>query len=432
MRILIIGSGGREHALAWKLSQSPAVSQIYVTPGNGGTSAWINAGIDAADIDGLMKYIREKRIDFVVPGGETSLVHGIADACRGVGVPCFGPDSYAAQLEGSKIFAKEVMIEAGVPTARYQVFTEFSQAAKSVKKAGVPVVIKADGLAAGKGVVVAANSAEAVEALDSMMCKKSLGGAAARVLVEETLQGEEVSLLAFCDGEKAVPLSSAQDHKRAFDGDTGPNTGGMGAYSPAPLLPDDKAAEVCEQVITPVLRVMQKRGHPFKGILYAGLMYTPNGPMVLEYNVRFGDPECQPLLMRLESDLLKIMQACVAGDLGSVDITFSPKHALCVVVAASGYPGAYSKGNPIYGIAEAEAASNGNVMVFHAGTRNDNGQTVSNGGRVLGVTGLGADLAEAQKNAYAAADAIKMPNSFFRRDIGAKGLNHCWACSGKK
>lgn len=432
MRILIVGSGGREHALAWKLAQSPRVTEIHVAPGNGGTQRWTNVNISAEDINALSRYVKEKKIDFVVPGGETSLVLGISDVCEGLGVPCFGPDTYAARLEGSKIFAKEIMQESGVPTAGYSVHGDYASAAAAVKKRGAPIVVKADGLAAGKGVVVAMTEEEALAALDGMMRKGVLGENAARqVLLEDALVGEEVSLLAFCDGERAVPLSSAQDHKRAFDGDTGPNTGGMGAYSPAPLLPDSEARAACDLTITPILKTLKAKGHPFRGILYAGLMYTDKGPMVLEYNVRFGDPECQPLLMRLEGDLMDVMQACVEGRLDSVDLTFKPDHAVCVVLASEGYPGFYQKSVPINGIAEAEATAPGNLVVFQAGTAEVNGKIVSSGGRVLGVTALGKDLAEAQKRAYEGMAQIRMEKSFFRRDIAAKGLNRCWACSGK-
>lgn len=432
MRILIVGSGGREHALAWKLSQSPRVSEIHVAPGNGGTQRWINAAIGADNVDALVRYAQDKNIDFVVPGGEASLVPGITDACAARGIPCFGPDTFAARLEGSKIFAKEIMRESGVPTAAYTVHDDYESAVAEVKRRGAPIVVKADGLAAGKGVVVAATVEEAVEALDAMMRKGSLGGdAARRVLLEDALCGEEVSLLAFCDGERAVPLSSAQDHKRAFDGDTGPNTGGMGAYSPAPLLPDSEAKATCDLVIAPILQTLKAKGHPFKGILYAGLMYAERGPMVLEYNVRFGDPECQPLLMRLQGDLMDVMQACVEGRLNCVDLEFRPEHAICVVLAARGYPGAYPKGMPISGLDAAEAVAPGLVKVFQAGTADQDGQLVSSGGRVLGVTALGRDLAEAQKRAYEAVGHIRMADSFFRRDIGAKGLSRCWACSGR-
>ena len=430
MRILIVGSGGREHALAWKLDQSPEVEEIHIAPGNGGTARWKNVNISADNISALVQYAKDNGIGFVVPGGETSLVLGLVDACKAAGLPCFGPDTYAAQLEGSKIFAKEIMREAGVPTADYSVHSNYDTAVDVVMKRKGPIVVKADGLAAGKGVVVASNAEEAVEALDSMMLQGSLGDSAARqVLLEDTLEGEEVSLLAFCDGEKAVPMSSAQDHKRAYDGDTGPNTGGMGAYSPAPLLPDAQARAACDMVITPILQILKKKGHPFKGILYAGLMYTKNGPMVLEYNVRFGDPECQPLLMRLDGDLLKIMQACVDGRLENVEVKFKPENAICIVVAAEGYPGLYQKGMEISGLKNAESVAPGKVVVFQAGTSAVNGKALSCGGRVLGVTALGDDLAGAQKRAYEATGKIRMQHSFFRRDIGAKGLDHCWACS---
>lgn len=433
MRILIIGSGGREHALAWKLDQSPEVEEIHIAPGNGGTSRWKNVNISADNISGLVKYAQDNGIGFVVPGGETSLVLGITDACKAAGLPCFGPDTYAAQLEGSKVFAKEVMREAGVPTADYSVHSNYDSAVDVVIKRKGPIVVKADGLAAGKGVVVAASAEEAVQALDSMMLQGSLGDSAARqILLEDTLEGEEISLLAFCDGEKAVPMSSAQDHKRAFDGDTGPNTGGMGAYSPAPLLPDDEARATCDLAITPILKVLKQKGHPFKGILYAGLMYTKNGPMVLEYNTRFGDPECQPLLMRLDGDLLKIMLACVEGRLESVEVKFKPENAVCVVMAAEGYPGVYQKGMAISGLETAEAVALGKVMVFQAGTAEAEGKIISSGGRVLGVTAVGDDLAEAQKRAYEAVGEIRMQHSFFRRDIAAKGLKRCWACSKPK
>lgn len=433
MRVLIIGSGGREHALAWKLSQSPRVKEIHIAPGNGGTAKWINVNIQADDIPALLQYAQEQRINFVVPGGETSLVLGITDACNKAGIPCFGPDTYAAQLEGSKVFAKEIMRESGVPTAVYSVHNSYASAAEAVKQHGAPIVVKADGLAAGKGVVVASSVEEALDALDSMMCKGSLGTSAARqILLEDTLSGEEISLLAFCDGEKAVPLSSAQDHKRAFDGDTGPNTGGMGAYSPAPLLPDAAAEAACDLAITPILQTLKAKGHPFKGILYAGLMFTEQGIMVLEYNVRFGDPECQPLLMRMEGDLLEVMEACVEGRLDSVRLKFRQEDAVCVVLASEGYPGSYKKGAPINGIESAEGVALGQVVVFHAGTqKQDDGKIVSSGGRVLGVTALGNGLGEAQRLAYAAIDKIHMKKSFFRRDIAAKGLPRCWACNKK-
>jgi len=423
VRILIIGSGGREHALAWKLKQSPEKPEIFIAPGNGGTaSLGENIPVSDSDIPGLMRLIAEKKIDFVVPGPELSLVNGIVDACDKAGVLCFGPRAYAAGLEGSKSFAKTVMRESGVPTADFAVFTRYEDAEHYVRTKNCPLVIKADGLAAGKGVVVAKNTEEALAALRGMMVDKIFGAAGETVVVEDTLIGEEASFLAFCQGDTVIPLPSAQDHKAVFDGDTGPNTGGMGAYSPAPVLPEERYAEIVDLVFRPVLKTMEKRGCPFTGILYAGLMMTSQGPMVIEFNVRFGDPECQPLLMRLESDLLAVMLACAKGRLHEVSMTYSRETALCVVIAAKGYPGAYAKGMDISGLAEAEAVRPGKVKVFQAGTRSENGRTVSSGGRVLGVTALGDSLAEAQKTAYEAVAKVRMIDSIFRRDIGSKGL----------
>ncbi len=429
MRILIVGSGGREHALAWKLKQNPGVTEIFIAPGNGGTGeAGKNVRISDGDIPALMEFIKSENIGFVVPGPELPLVNGLVDACLEAGVPCFGPCAYAARLEGSKIFAKEVMSAGNIPTAAYAVFSEFAPAAAYVRGKGLPLVIKADGLAAGKGVVVAKTEEEAIAALKNMLEDKAFGSAADRVLIEDALAGEEVSLLAFCDGERALPLHSAQDHKAVYDGDTGPNTGGMGAYSPAPVLPDSRSAEMCRLVIDPVLKVMRERGHPFKGILYAGLMMTAEGPMVLEYNVRFGDPECQPLLMRLQSDLLEVMRACCDGGLDGINLEFSGQAAVCVVLTAKGYPGSYPKGMEIRGLGAAEAVRPGKVKVFQAGTKREGEKVLANGGRVLGVTALGDGLAEAQKLAYEALAELKMENAHFRRDIGNKGLRACFAC----
>jgi phosphoribosylamine--glycine ligase len=419
VRILIVGSGGREHALAWKLAQSPLVEEIQVAPGNGGTAGWRNVPIAAGDVEGLIRHARKEGLDFVLPGGEESLALGITDACREAGLACFGPDRYAAGLESSKLFAKEIMEEAGVPTAGYSVFRDYAGAAAALERCSLPVAIKADGLAAGKGVVVAGSKEEALRALDDFLRKRTLGRAGETLLLEEGLQGEEVSLLAFCDGEKALPLPSARDHKRAFDGDAGPNTGGMGAYSPAPALPDEKAGELCALVMDPVLRLLRARGHPFKGVLYAGLMFTAEGPRVLEYNARFGDPECQPLLLRLESDLAEIMQACLEGRLELSSLRFNPHPAVCVVLAAEGYPGEYLRDLPISGLPEPEKGDR--VLAFHAGTRLAGDRLLSSGGRVLGVSCLGPSLERARLEVYAALEKIRMPHSFFRRDIAAGG-----------
>jgi phosphoribosylamine--glycine ligase len=421
VKVLIVGSGGREHTLAWKLRQSPQVTELFIAPGNGGTATeGANLAIKDDDVPALVAFAKDNGVGLVVAGPEAPLVLGLTDAMAAAGIPCFGPDGFAANLEGSKSFAKTVMREAGVPTAAFEVFTDFAAAKAHVASRPLPMVLKADGLAAGKGVVVAKTREEALEALDEMMVAKAFGSAGDKVVVEDALIGEEASFLAFCDGTTAVPMPSSQDHKPIGEGDTGPNTGGMGAYSPAPVLPAadwEKTADLC---IRPILRRMAELGHPFKGVLYAGLMYTASGPMVLEYNVRFGDPECQPLLSRLDSDLCAIMLACIKGELPSAQVRWSTDTAICVVMAAAGYPKSYPKGMAISGIPAAEAL--GRVKVFHAGTKAANGGAVSSGGRVLGVTALGPDLKSAQTLAYSAVDLVKFDNSYVRRDIGNKGI----------
>ncbi len=421
MRILIIGSGGREHALAWKISQRADVEELYVAPGNGGTASLaVNVAIKDSDIEGLVAFAKEKAIDLVVPGPELPLTLGVVDAMQAAGIPCFGPVGACAKLEGSKAFAKEVMQAAGVPTAAAGVFTDRASADAFVAEHGAPLVVKADGLAAGKGVIVAMTDEEVKAALDLMFDNSAFGDAASTVLIEEFLVGEEVSLLSFCDGTTALPLPSAQDHKAVFDGDKGPNTGGMGAYSPAPILPDDQLNAMADIVTRPILAEMARRGTPFKGILYAGLMMTADGPKVLEYNTRFGDPECQPLLMRLKSDLVDIMQACIAGELDKVELDIDERSTLGVVLTSKGYPGSYPKGMPISGIEKANELDG--VYVFQAGTKAQDGQILANGGRVLCVTALGKDLKEAQTHAYEGMDCLSMENSQIRTDIGLKGL----------
>ena len=420
MNLLVVGSGGREHALAWRLLQSDRVRKVYVAPGNAGTA--LEPGLEnvpLTDIGELITFVREHDVAFTLVGPEAPLAAGIVDRFREAGLAIFGPTQAAAQLESSKDFAKAFMKRHGIPTADYESFTDAEAAHAYVAKKGAPIVIKADGLAAGKGVVVAQTKEEALEALDQIM-GGVFGAAGSRVVIEEFLVGEEVSLLAFCDGKTALPLPSAQDHKAVFDGDTGPNTGGMGAYSPAPIVPDAELEKMADIAIRPILAEMARQGHPFTGILYAGLMMTKDGPKVLEYNVRFGDPECEPLLMRLESDLLEIMDACIDGRLDEVKLSIRPESALGVVIAAEGYPGSYPKGMEIKGIDAVDALPD--TKVFQAGTKREGSRTLSSGGRVLCVTALGKGLAEAQKRAYEAVAKIDMEKSQHRSDIGAKGL----------
>ncbi len=423
MNILIIGSGGREHALAWKFRQSPDVEKIFAAPGNGGTASLAeNIPLKDSDIAGLVDFARKNSIDLVVPGPELPLTLGITDAMEKEGIACFGPNAACARLEGSKSFAKEVMKAAGVPTADAGIFTDLESARKFASGHKAPLVIKADGLAAGKGVIIAMNSDEVESALELMFKDKAFGHASETVLMEEFLVGEEVSLLCFCDGKHALPLPSAQDHKRVFDGDRGPNTGGMGAYSPAPILPDSELEKMTDIAVRPILAEMARRGTPFKGILYAGLMITADGPKVLEYNVRFGDPECQPLLMRLKSDLAGLMVASRNGTLDKCRLEIDSRAALGVVLTSRGYPGPYPKGMPIGGIDLAE--KDGGAAVFQAGTRKEGDRILASGGRILCVTALGEDLAQAQRRAYSAMEKISMENSQYRKDIGLKGLRH--------
>ncbi len=423
MNVLVVGSGGREHALAWKLRQSPNVKEVFVAPGNGGIEAdgFSIVDIAADDISALVSFARKNDIQLVVPGPEISLILGIVDAMQEVGIPCFGPDKHCARLEGSKSFAKAVMAQGNIPRALGAHFSHYSAACNYVKNEGAPLVIKADGIAAGKGVVVAQTEQEALDALGDIMRDKIYGEAGNTVVIEECLVGEEVSLLCFCDGLHAVALPSAQDHKPIFDGDTGPNTGGMGAYSPAPILPDDQLQALVDLTIVPVLRTLSSSGRMFKGVLYAGLMMTEDGPKVLEYNTRFGDPECQPLLMRLQTPLDIIMKACIDGNLDKISIEYTDQSALGVVLAAEGYPASPESGMEITGIDLADEMKN--VKVFHSGTRMEDGKIKSSGGRVLCVTALGDSLNEAKDLAYEALGKIQMDKSQYRKDIGQKGID---------
>jgi phosphoribosylamine--glycine ligase len=420
MRVLVIGSGGREHALAWALNKSPMLTRLFVAPGNAGTAEVAeNVALDITDHEAVLGLIRRENIDFVVVGPDAAVVAGLGDDVRAAGVRCFAPSKAAAQLEGSKSFTKTICDEAHIPTAAYGSFDSAESALAYLQTRSAPIVVKADGLAAGKGVTVAMTLAEAEAAVRDCFAG-AFGAAGARVVIEEFLEGEEASLFVLADGESYVLLPSAQDHKRAHDGDLGPNTGGMGAYSPAPVMTEALTAEVERQIIRPTLDAMRNRGMAFTGVLFLGLMVTRDGPKLIEYNVRFGDPECQVLMARLQSDALELLLAVAEGRLNSVTPKFSAETALTVVVAARGYPGAFSKGEVIGGLDAAEAEG---VKVFHAGTRRENGAVVSAGGRVLNVTALGATVAEAHARAYRALSHIDWPGGYCRRDIGWRAIS---------
>jgi phosphoribosylamine--glycine ligase len=420
MNVLLIGSGGREHALAWKMAASPLVERLVCAPGNAGIAQECEvAAIDPADHDAVIALCRARRIDFVVVGPETPLCAGIVDDLAAAGIKAFGPSKAAARLEGSKGFTKDLCRAHGIPTAAYQRFTQAAPAKAYLRQQSVPIVVKADGLAAGKGVVVAASLAEAEAAIDTML-GGNLGSAGAEVVIEEFLAGEEASFFALCDGDTAIPLASAQDHKRAFDGDRGPNTGGMGAYSPAPALTPALTARAMDEIVLPTVRALKALNTPFRGVLYPGLMLTPDGPKLIEYNVRFGDPECQVLMLRLMSDLVPALLACCDGMLRNFDLRWFPDAALTVVMAAKGYPASYTKGSAIEGLAEAAAVEG--VQIFHAGTTAAGGRILANGGRVLNVSALGKTVGEAQRRAYQAIDRIRWADGFCRRDIGHRAV----------
>jgi phosphoribosylamine---glycine ligase len=420
MNILLIGSGGREHALAKALSASPRCTRLWIAPGNPGTAqCGENVALVVEDHAAIIAFAKDKAIDLVVVGPEAPLVAGLADDLTAAGIMVFGPSREAAQLEGSKGYTKELCAAYAIPTAAFQRFDAIEPAKDYLRKVGAPIVVKADGLAAGKGVVVAMTRQEALEAID-MMFSGGLGAAGQSVVIEEFLEGEEVSFFALCDGKTALPMASAQDHKRVGDGDTGPNTGGMGAYSPAPIMTLEMETRVMREIVEPTLRGMAERGTPFRGVLFAGLMLTTEGPKLIEHNVRFGDPECQVLMTRLSSDLVEALLAACQGRLSEIKLGWNPDAALCVVMAAEGYPGTPLKGTPIRGIAAAEAVQN--VHVFHAGTALDKGELVAAGGRVLGVTAKAATIGQAQNRAYEAVDRIDWPKGFCRRDIGWRAI----------
>jgi phosphoribosylamine---glycine ligase len=420
MNILLLGSGGREHALAWKMAASPLVDRLFCAPGNAGIAREAECvDLDIADHAAVIGFCRDNRIGFVVVGPEAPLCAGIVDDLEASGIKAFGPSRTAARLEGSKGFTKDLCRSAGIPTAAYERFRAAEPAKAYIREHGVPIVVKADGLAAGKGVVVAENVAEADAAIE-MILGGGLGAAGAELVIEEFLKGEEASFFALCDGETALPLASAQDHKRAFDGDQGPNTGGMGAYSPAPIVDPAMSARVMSDIIEPTLRAMKALGAPYKGVLYAGLMITADGPKLIEYNVRFGDPECQVLMPRLMSDLVPALLASRDGVLKSVDLRWYPDAALTVVMAAKGYPGSYAKGSVIDGLDDAAAVEG--VQIFHAGTEQRDGHVLANGGRVLDVTALGKTVSEARTRAYDALSRIRWPDGFYRHDIGWRAI----------
>ena len=417
MNILIIGGGGREHALSWKLADSIDEGYIYAIPGNPGMAETTDVSMD--DNAAIIDFAKGAKIDLVVVGPEAPLMNGLVDDLTAAGIRAFGPTSAAAQIEGSKSFAKDLMKKYGIPTARYEVFTEAEPARAYVRTMGAPIVIKADGLAAGKGVVVAMTEREALEAIDRIMEDGSFGAAGSSVVIEEFMEGEEASLLAFTDGTVIRPMISAQDHKRAFDGDKGPNTGGMGTYAPAPVMTEEMTARAVEEILKPTIAAMAKEGRPYRGCLYAGLMITAEGPKVVEFNARFGDPETQVVLPLLDGDLYEIMCACCEGRLAEVPIAWKKGAAVCVVLAAGGYPGAYEKGREIHGIADAEDAG---ALVFHAGTAERDGNIVTNGGRVLGVVGRGADIPAAVRAAYDAVEKISFDGMSYRKDIAHRAL----------
>jgi phosphoribosylamine--glycine ligase len=416
MNVLILGGGGREHALAWAFAQNPKIDRLWCAPGNAGIAEQADCvALDILDGDRVLAFVRENGVDFVVVGPEAPLVEGVADVLRAGGVTTFGPGREAARLEASKAFTKEICAACGAPTAAGQTFTDPEAARAFVAAQGAPIVVKADGLAAGKGVTVAGTLAEAQGALDAIFAE----GPGARVVIEEVMEGEEASLFVLADGEAMLPLGTAQDHKRAFDGDRGPNTGGMGAYSPAPVMTPEVTEAALQRIVRPTLREMARRGAPFRGVLYAGLMVKDGAPRLVEYNVRFGDPEAQVLAMRLGAQLFDACLACAEGRLGEARVAFADDHALTVVMAARGYPGAVARGEPI-GL---PAGDDPRVAIFHAGTRAVDGRLVSDGGRVLGVTARGPSLRAAHDLAYAAVAGVDWPGGFFRRDIGWRALS---------
>ena len=421
MKVLVVGQGGREHTLVWKLAQSPSVTQVFCAPGNAGTGRdGTNVDIGADKIDELIAFAKKEGIGLTVVGPEAPLVAGMVDAFQDAGLAVFGPTKAAAEMEGSKAFAKQMMWKANVPTADFQIFNDVESAKAYVEsREEGPLVVKADGLAAGKGVLICHTKQEALDAIQAMMVDKAFGDAGDRIVIEECLEGEEASILAIVDGTTIIPLDTSQDHKRAYDNDQGPNTGGMGAYSPAPLVTAEMMDQIVERILVPTVDVLRGAGRPFCGVLYSGLMMMPRGPRVLEYNVRFGDPEAQPVLMRLKSDLAQVLLAAATGKLAELPpLEWDPRPAVCVVMASEGYPDSYEKGRAIRGLEEAGQLED--VKVFHAGTERREGQVVATGGRVLGVTALGNDITDAKRRAYQAVKCIRWDGAWCRKDISDK------------
>ncbi len=423
MKILVIGGGGREHALAWKAAQSQRVGTVFVAPGNAGTArepGLRNVDIGAEDIDALLDFAQREAVDLTIVGPEAPLVAGVVDRFRAAGLRIFGPSAAAAELEGSKAFTKDFLARHGIPTAAYGNFTDLDEAIAYIRRQGAPIVIKADGLAAGKGVILAQSEDEAIAACRDMLAGNAFGEAGHRVVIEEFLTGEEASFIVMVDGEQVLPLATSQDHKARDEGDTGPNTGGMGAYSPAPVVDEAMHRRIMDEVIMPTVRGMAADGKPYTGFLYAGIMIAPDGtPRVLEYNVRFGDPETQPIMLRLKSDLVDLCEAALDGRLDGIEAEWDPRASLGVVLAAAGYPGSYPKGDEIHGL---DSDFGAGVKVFHAGTALRDGKVVTAGGRVLCVCALGGDVADAQRRAYQAVERIHWDGMFYRRDIGHRAI----------
>jgi phosphoribosylamine--glycine ligase len=427
MKVLVVGGGGREHALVWKIAQSPKVTKVYCAPGNAGISELAEiVPIKANDLKGILDFALEAKIDLTVVGPEDPLTLGIVDLFESKGLAIFGSNRKAAEIEGSKAFAKEIMKKYRIPTAFYEVFENPTEAITYIRKQGPPIVVKADGLAAGKGVMVCKTVEEAIRSVEQIMVEKVFGEAGKKVVVEECLTGEEASYIAFTDGKSILPMASSQDHKPIFDGDQGPNTGGMGAYSPAPVVTEEVHQQIVEKILRPMIQGMWEEGRPYRGVLYAGLMIKDGQPKVLEFNARFGDPETQPALMRMKGDIVPILESCMKGTLSQCQIEWDERAAVCVVMASKGYPGDYEKGKAIKGLQEVSRMKD--VVVFHAGTATKEGQIVTNGGRVLGVTGLGEDIPRAIERSYEAVKKISWEGAHYRTDIGQKALCYSAVC----